>query len=517
MDTNLDRFKQHVEDVHLATRAVAARTGQDSMHASQINTLSSTIDSLSVTSKSRPVLPADRISALISAIPPAALEPCDLSNPLNAQKTDLLWLLVAKAAVQTSGAVLKVLLKQIINLNNEIDYWEDVLGSRLNTGIYTLQTLPVRIWQGTSSALTNRSNGGPSSPPVSSTVGWTQFYNSICGCFRPIWWYSLKPMIRSPLLASRSGIYRKRDSLRERKDLIACGVGIVMKNCISQYATREDNDHGFREPLDGLWRDEIFESVALMVALLETTHNENDPRLLEDLITLFDKSKASNQFHHGAPRAGQSPSVVVERLRHVLEDLLPNQTTLSARTIADFGRPSRAVRYWLPVSVGLFSSSTLFKILANRHREIIMWIVDIGSTTVQFWSNWVVDPIQRLIRTIRHDENSEIALMSRNSLEADRASLERMVVDFTNDRIESRNGDPSMNTSAVTERVREGDLTPVLRAYERDLRNPFMGTVRGDLVRALLIQIQKTKVDVEIAIGGIDSLLRSQELVFGYV
>jgi nuclear control of ATPase protein 2 len=44
-----------------------------------------------------------------------------------------------------------------------------------------------------------------------------------------------------------------------------------------------------------------------------------------------------------------------------------------------------------------------------------------------------------------------------------------------------------------------------------------VGTVRGDLVRALLIQVQKTKVDVEVAIGGIDSLLKSQELVFGLV
>jgi len=60
-------------------------------------------------------------------------------------------------------------------------------------------------------------------------------------------------------------------------------------------------------------------------------------------------------------------------------------------------------------------------------------------------------------------------------------------------------------------------LTSVLRVYERDLRHPFVGTMRGDLVRALLIQIQKTKVDVEIAIGGIDALLKSQELVFGFV
>ncbi|GKZ40056.1 nuclear control of ATPase protein 2, partial [Aspergillus brasiliensis] len=73
------------------------------------------------------------------------------------------------------------------------------------------------------------------------------------------------------------------------------------------------------------------------------------------------------------------------------------------------------------------------------------------------------------------------------------------------------------DTQIITAKVREGDLTPVLKAYENDLRSPFVGTIKGDLVRALLIQIQKTKVDVEIAIGGIDALLKSQELVFGFI
>jgi nuclear-control-of-ATPase protein 2 len=136
-----------------------------------------------------------------------------------------------------------------------------------------------------------------------------------------------------------------------------------------------------------------------------------------------------------------------------------------------------------------------------------------GATTIDFWRNWVIDPMWKLVRTIRHDEKSEIALMSKNSLEADRASLERMVVDFVLDRGEQ--GRPSA-ADLITDKVREGDLTPVLRAYEKDLRSPFIGTVRGDLVRALLIQIQKTKVDVEIAMSGIDALLKSQELVFGY-
>jgi nuclear-control-of-ATPase protein 2 len=41
--------------------------------------------------------------------------------------------------------------------------------------------------------------------------------------------------------------------------------------------------------------------------------------------------------------------------------------------------------------------------------------------------------------------------------------------------------------------------------------------VTGSLVRSLLIQIQKGKVDLETAMAGIDRLLKSQQLLFGAV
>jgi nuclear-control-of-ATPase protein 2 len=111
--------------------------------------------------------------------------------------------------------------------------------------------------------------------------------------------------------------------------------------------------------------------------------------------------------------------------------------------------------------------------------------------------------------------------MSKESLKGDRDSLERMVVDFAIDRPGAADCGPAplnqVQISEIRSKVKEGDLTPVLRAYEKDLRTPFKGTVRGDLVRTLLIQVQKTKVDVEVAISGIDALLKSQELVFGFV
>ena len=78
--------------------------------------------------------------------------------------------------------------------------------------------------------------------------------------------------------------------------------------------------------------------------------------------------------------------------------------------------------------------------------------------------------------------------MSKESLKGDRDSLERMVVDFAIDKPEAANvGSGALSDSQIAEikaKVKEGDLTPVLRAYEKDLRRPFMGTL-GEILSGL--------------------------------
>ena len=111
--------------------------------------------------------------------------------------------------------------------------------------------------------------------------------------------------------------------------------------------------------------------------------------------------------------------------------------------------------------------------------------------------------------------------MGRQSLQTDMDSLERMVVEFARDNTQYLPTDANASAidamEIVRAGVREGDLSPVLRAYEVDLRTPLRSAVTGTLIRTLLIQIQKTKVDVEVALSGIDRLLKSQQLVFGFV
>ena len=50
--------------------------------------------------------------------------------------------------------------------------------------------------------------------------------------------------------------------------------------------------------------------------------------------------------------------------------------------------------------------------------------------------------------------------------------------------------------------VQQGDLTPILRIYEEDIRQPFRSAVTGTLLRSLFIQVQKAKVGYSAKLQG---------------
>src|SRR5271156_3063885 len=225
-------------------------------------------------------------------------------------------------------------------------------------------------------------------------------------------------------------------------------------------------------------------------------------------------------------------AAVTTNLLNLAQNILPNQDTHTSTLVTLYGRPSTITRYWPLGATLLFSGSTILRLLLNNRANIISWFQDSYTTIIDFWQNWVVKPITDIISTIRHDESSQIALMSRQSLQADMDSLERMVVEFAKDNTQYLPASTvSSNSTAagvtplqvedaleiVRKGVRQGDLSPVLRAYESDLRSPLRSAITGNLIRTLLIQVQKTKVDVEFALSGIDHLLKSQQLVFAFV
>lgn len=530
LDIQIDRLQSNVTENNLASKIFSISEDSDDVscvlyQSQEIADLRAIVRMLSVTPASKPLLQPHKLIDLLSKARSSYSQTRSTSRCIShGYETDLLWLIAAKAAVQTLGLIVNTFLERTLGLSDEIRYWDEILGSNWYMALYVLQTSPSRLWFQTKDVYANvkRCYGTRTGPGMSSiSARWAKFYKSLWHSIREGSQEYAKSVILSPSAVCISEARQKRKCLITMRGIHASSVGILIGECFSFGLGDEVMQTATYTPSKREWHDTVSKSVLLMETILKTAATfDTSVNEFEDGIFAAVESEISNmQDRLQNNEAAICPLLVIERLTYILQDRLPSYAISSTAQISEWGRPSRLIRYWLPASTILFSLSTVLQILTSRRAELLRWLLEFGSTLIDFWRNWVMEPVEKLIGTIRHDEKSEVAIISKNSLEADRASLERMVVDFVLDRPES--GQQSLVTQAdidsITTKVKEGDLTPVLKAYERDLRKPFVGTVRGDLVRALLIQIQKTKVDVEIAIGGIDALLKSQELVFGYV
>ena len=497
----------------------------------RIQALQSIIKSLSTASSAQPILPSSSLQFLLEQAQSLRAESGGMSEgqTFGAYEHELEWLLVSKATTQAYGLILNTLLEQTIPLSNDIWYWDEVLGSYSYTSIYTVQTSPLRFWGWSKDIYhdarerldTLRGHGEVSEQETTSiTNRWRQFYELVKDSIRDRSIADMQSKVMSPLTMCRTEARHKQKSLRKLRELSASGLGVLMDEGLTFDLDDEDSSLAKMRSNNGSkeeWKSIVSKSVTLMETVLRNiTTLEAGVNEFEDLV--FTTVEEDPEIVPPGDDISSRPQMLAGKLQQILSVHMPNHVMASKKLAREYGKPSRLIRYWLPAGLLFLSSSTLLRIAVNRKAEILTWIQDFGATTVDFWYNWIIEPVKKVIGTIRHDKDSEIAIMSKESLQGDRASLERMVVDFAIDNPDDTTGTPltEADIAVVRAKVREGDLTPVLRAYERDLRKPFVGTIRGHLVRALLIQVQKTKVDVEVAMGGIDALLKSQELVFGY-
>ena len=481
---------------------------------------------LSTTSSSRPLLTRSRLRDLVQSI---SREPEQLAQASAAQKdADVAWIATGKATVQLYGLVLNSLLEQTIPLSESIWYWDDVLGSYANTALYTIQTSPERflkqaqdIYTDAKQKFQNSHSVGESAQEARQSIqeGWREFYALVKNSVRERSLVHARSRILSPFSICRMQARKNQAQIRKLRETNATAIGLVVDEGLSFPTGHDEMVKLSAADVDQAhWQSTIAKSVSLLENVLRNA-TARECSLSEFEENVFTAVEGDPEFVATSDEheTTTSPAQLAKRILHIIDDHLPQQETEYTQLSSDFGKPSRVIRYWIPCVVLVFSGSTLLRVFANRKAEIMQWFRDFGATVQDFWLNWVIEPTKRLIGTIRHDKDSEIAIQSKESLKADRESLERMVVDFAVEHPENGTRYSDTEVDAIRLKVKEGDLTPVLRAYEREMLSPIKNAITGDLIRTLLIQVQKTKVDVEVAIGGIDSLLKSQELLFGFV
>lgn len=534
IDAQIDRLLLHplvdpddaLDDQDEGDAEVGARSNDTvDLSSPRINDLLRIVKSLSTTSTA--VLPGVRIKELLHQSSLASAD--EFLEAQSQYESEVEWLLVSKATTQTYGLLLNTLLDQIIPLSHDIWYWDQVLSSYTFSTYYAIQTSPLRWWtwskdiyresrvRSTLNRKASLFSRSPQSERDSLSQRWGRFYSIVRETVMERSLKDVQHKMFSTVTLCRSEAKQKQNQLKKIREMTASGLGLLIDEGLN-FDLDENKidvrDHGAE------LRAVVERSVALMDVVLRDVSNL-DQGVAEFEDKVFAGVGEDPDLSIRAEDVANKPAVVARRLLSILEDRMPEHIATTSKFVVENGRPSRVIRYWLPAGLLLVSSSTILRILVNRKADIVNWIRDLGVTARDFWFNWIVEPVRKVVGTIRHDSQSEIAIMSRDSLKADRESLERMVVDFSLDKpslaVEGSTTLSEMQIADIRAKVKEGDVTPVLRAYERDLRKPFVGAVRGDLVRSLLIQVQKTKVDLEVAISGIDALLQSQELVFGFV
>ncbi|EMR09836.1 hypothetical protein PNEG_02017 [Pneumocystis murina B123] len=390
------------------------------------------------------------------------------------KENDINWLILSFCTINVYEHFLKYLFKHILPISEGLIYWNRIASSPWLSMIYLLQTLPLRIF------LFIRQNYIFSQNNLS-----FQVFRNIKkhiqnrSLFHKIAFPNIFIHERSQLLPIygliRHEIIEKQKYLLKLQKQKAIAIGHLMNIDFN---------------LEKNWKEITVKRI----------------QLLSNSISQISEKKPETFF----PNSLSSTATF-------LNDIINNITqiqNMSSLYIRNHGRPSIFIRYWLPVLIFSFSASSIFQIVLSKKKALSEWLKEFIKMSISFWKNWVISPIEKIVSIIHHDRQSEIALMSKKSLETDLQSLERMVVDFAIDNPAYSRG-KSMQT--LRENVRLGDLTSTLLAYEKHMKTPIKSIVTGKLIRSLLIQIQKTKVDVEVVINGIDKLLKSQELVFGFV
>jgi nuclear control of ATPase protein 2 len=501
---------------------VHSRGAGDSSNTAQLRAV---VRALSTTSSSRPLLGRYRLRTLLSQIQQQGVS-ISATSRSGQNDSDLAWLATGKATVQLYGLILNALLQQTIPLNESIWYWDDVLGSYFNTGLYTVQTSPERFWKQTKEVFAEARERFQAEDGIQQSAqeagrsimtSWREFYALVQNTVQERSLVHARSRILSPFAIARIDVKQKQNKVKRLRETNATAIGLIVDEGLSFQPVDEDGKSSESTPDRVQWQSTIAKSISLLEFVLRNA-SAIDQSISEFEESVFTSVEDDPEFTTmNESEQATDPAQLAKRLIHILEVHLPWQEQACTSMSLEYGKPSRLVRYWIPGVALLLSGSTLLRIASNRRAEIVQWFQDFGATVRDFYMNWVLEPMKRLVGTIRHDEQSEIAIMSKDSLKADRESLERMVVDFAIEHPENNTKYTDVQIIEIRSKVKQGDLTPVLKAYEREMQSPIRNAVMGDLVRTLLIQVQKTKVDVEVAIGGIDSLLKSQELLFGFV
>ncbi|KAI3795885.1 hypothetical protein L1987_38545 [Smallanthus sonchifolius] len=179
--------------------------------------------------------------------------------------------------------------------------------------------------------------------------------------------------------------------------------------------------------------------------------------------------------------------------------------------VAKHQKPRKITQHWLRYTVGAVGI-TIFSLWLLRHSrlagssDIDNWILDAKDSVTAFMTDHVEQPLiairDELFETFRKRHRG---VMELEEVQLTSNSLHRMLLAFS----EQTKGQKFPANASDQEM-----LEIVMDRYEKELMHPIQNLVGGELARAMLIQIQKLKLDIETAMLELNQILRANEINF---
>ncbi|KAF9651329.1 NCA2-domain-containing protein [Thelephora ganbajun] len=408
------------------------------------------------------------------------------------------------------AGALNAYLDQATEAEREAAWWDNIERSRYELAWYLLQTLPVRIldlFRTVANALQQHdipvtlSSLNPASiRQMFPTSVDSLHYNALTKAMfphlnrYPLTSFSITPILRwhhvilstvtLPIEFTRQECRLKRKELERIRDERAEALGSLSEMRLSLQDNFDTNTKRSRDTADlGI---------------------ERYSPLIDTLQRKLDGKPAQLGIRPGS----------VERLLDLSTRILPGHRKKNLSIFAEdkLKRPSNLVLAWPKLLLSPPFILYGFKLLYTSRASLREVAKDAWNTLMGLWRGWLIDPLKDVLKTVRAGGEGSI-IVQREAVAADLASLERMTLSLAKDKLHYS----SSQLKSLSNAVQQGDLTPILRIYEEDIRTPVKSAIAGTLLRSLFIQVQKAKVDIDQALSGIDKLLKSQELTFAFV
>ncbi|KAJ2706275.1 Intraflagellar transport protein 88 [Coemansia spiralis] len=395
-------------------------------------------------------------------------------------------LVLASAVAAIHAHAVQQLLEAVLPLSADIDYWRAQDSSALRLAVYFAQTLPQRLYQWTARVACAVYAQGSAPGGLGGQFRLLVSRRSLfpvahqlaagAGSGRATARFLRVPDGINVLGLVRHEVRFKQHCLVAIQQRLACSIGMLTQAALERSASADQQFSGAQHLL---WQ----------VAEIARCLDRDDAAL---------PGPSTDAPVSGPAALAGRAMATAERVRRI--------AALAGLQIREHGRPSLATRCWIPAVALVVGARALSSYVVGRQANLRAWAADALYTVRNYVSQYILAPLRSGYETVRYGRHT-YSVMSDESLASDLQSLESMAVGFA-----ARYG--GADATAVSQRVQHGDLSDVMRTYTQEMQKPIRSALFGDLVEAMLIQVQKVKVDVGQTMAALDKLLKANELNF---